>query len=130
MLKLSLVPSNNKMSAQYQPIAQISVKELAQRLNNGDIEGLQLIDVREMQEVAIAHLPGFDILPLSQFDQWAAQIQTRFDPHTETLVLCHHGIRSAQMCQWLALQGFTDVKNITGGIDAYATQVDASIPQY
>lgn len=130
MLKLSLVPSNNKMSAQYQPIAQISVKELAQRLNNGDIEGLQLIDVREMHEVAIAHLPGFDILPLSQFDQWAAQIQTRFDPHTETLVLCHHGIRSAQMCQWLALQGFTDVKNITGGIDAYATQVDASIPQY
>lgn len=130
MLKLSLVPSNNKMSAQYQPIAQISVKELAQRLNNGDIEGLQLIDVRELQEVAIAHLPGFDILPLSQFDQWAAQIQTRFDPHTETLVLCHHGIRSAQMCQWLALQGFTDVKNITGGIDAYATQVDASIPQY
>lgn len=130
MLKLSLVPSNNKMSAQYQPIAQISVKELAQRLNNGDIQGLQLIDVREMPEVAIAHLPGFDILPLSQFDQWAAQIQTRFDPHTETLVLCHHGIRSAQMCQWLALQGFTDVKNITGGIDAYATQVDASIPQY
>ncbi len=130
MLKLSLVPSKNMMSAQYQPIAQISVKELAQRLNNGDIEGVQLIDVREMPEIAIAHLPGFDILPLSQFDQWAAQIQTRFDPHTETLVLCHHGIRSAQMCQWLALQGFTDVKNITGGIDAYATQVDASIPQY
>lgn len=130
MLKLSLVPSQNKMSAHYHPIAQISVEELAQRLNNGDIEGVQLIDVRELPEVAIAHLSGFDILPLSQFDQWAAQVQTRFDPHTETLVLCHHGIRSAQMCQWLALQGFTDVKNITGGIDAYATQVDANIPQY
>lgn len=130
MLKLSLVSSKNKMSAYYQPIAQISVEELAQRLNNGDIEGVQLIDVREMSEARIAHLPGFNILPLSQFDQWATQIQTRFDPHTETLVLCHHGIRSAQMCQWLALQGFTDVKNITGGIDAYATQVDASIAQY
>lgn len=130
MLKLSLVPSQNKMSAHYQPIAQISVKELSQRLNDGDIQGVQLIDVREIPEARIAHLPGFDILPLSQFDQWAAQIQTRFDPHTETLVLCHHGIRSAQMCQWLTSQGFTDVKNITGGIDAYSTQVDASIPQY
>lgn len=118
------------MSAQYQAIAQISVEELAQRLNDGNIEGVQLIDVRELPEVAIAHLPGFDILPLSQFDQWAAQIQTRFDPHTETLVLCHHGVRSAQMCQWLALQGFTDVKNITGGIHTYATHVDDSIPQY
>lgn len=130
MLKLSLVSSNNQMSAQYQAIAQISVEELAQRLNDGNIEGVQLIDVRERQEVAIAHLPGFDILPLSQFDQWAAQIQTRFDPHTETLVLCHHGVRSAQMCQWLALQGFTDVKNITGGIHTYAILVDDSIPQY
>lgn len=118
------------MSAQYQPIAQISVEELAQRLNDGDLQGLQLIDVRESQEIAIAYLPGFDILPLSQFDQWAGQIQTRFDPHAETLVLCHHGIRSAQMCQWLALQGFTNVKNITGGIAAYADRVDNSIAQY
>lgn len=118
------------MSAQYQPIAQISVEELAQRLNDGDTESLQLIDVREIPEAAIAHLPGFDILPLSQFDQWAAQIQTRFDPHAETLVLCHHGIRSAQMCQWLGLQGFTNVKNITGGIAAYAERVDDSIAQY
>jgi len=45
-------------------------------------------------------------------------------------VLCHHGIRSGQMCQWLRSQGFTAVRNITGGIDAYSQQVDASVPRY
>lgn len=113
-----------------QPIAQISVEELANRLRAGATEELQLIDVRELEEVAKAHVEGFDILPLSQFTDWADQIQTRFDPHTETLVMCHHGIRSAQMCQWLSHQGFTNVKNVAGGIDAYSIMVDPTIPQY
>lgn len=131
MLKLSLVPSKSKMSAQFQPpIASVSVEELAQRLKSDAIEGLQLIDVRELEEIAISSIPNFTILPLSQFNQWAGEITTRFDPHQETLVLCHHGIRSAQMCQWLASQGFTNVKNITGGIDAYANQCDPSIGLY
>jgi rhodanese-related sulfurtransferase len=44
--------------------------------------------------------------------------------------MCHHGMRSAQMCQWLTQQGFTNVKNIVGGIDAYSVGVDSSIPRY
>lgn len=131
MLKISLVPSKSKMSAQFQPpIASVSVQELAQRLNSDAPEGLQLIDVRELAEIAIASIPSFTILPLSQFNQWAEEITTRFDPHQETLVLCHHGIRSAQMCQWLVSQGFTNVKNITGGIDAYANECDPGIALY
>jgi rhodanese-related sulfurtransferase len=112
-----------------QPITQINVEELAQRLTSGDPD-IQLVDVREPQELAIASIEGFVNLPLSQFAEWGDQIPTRFDPHAETLVLCHHGIRSAQMCQWLADQGFTNVKNIAGGIDAYSTLVNPSIPQY
>ncbi len=112
-----------------QPISQISVEELAQRLLESP-EGLQLIDVREERELAIAHLEGFENLPLSEFAEWSDQIPSRFDPNTETLVLCHHGSRSAQMCQWLVNQGFTNVKNIAGGIDAYSLLVDPSIPQY
>jgi rhodanese-related sulfurtransferase len=112
-----------------QPIPQISVEQLAKRIAESP-DGLQLIDVREEQEVAIAHLEGFENLPLSEFAQWSDQIQTRFEPDAETLVLCHHGIRSAQMCQWLVTQGFTNVKNIAGGIDAYSLMVDPSIPQY
>lgn len=112
-----------------QPITEISVEELAQRLTSGDPD-IQLVDVREPQEVAIANIEGFVNLPLSQFAEWGDQIPTRFDPHAETLVLCHHGIRSAQMCQWLVAQGFTNVKNIAGGIDAYSTLVNPSIPHY
>jgi rhodanese-related sulfurtransferase len=112
-----------------QPITQISVDELAERLASGDPD-IQFVDVREPEELAIASIEGFVNLPLSQFSQWGDQIPTRFDPHAETLVLCHHGIRSAQMCQWLAAQGFTNVKNIAGGIDAYSTLVNPSIPHY
>ncbi|MBD2083722.1 rhodanese-like domain-containing protein [Trichocoleus sp. ST-U3] len=119
------------MSAQSfrQDIPQISVEELASRLADSP-ESLQLVDVREPQEVAIASIEGFENLPLSEFADWADQIHTQFDPHAETLVLCHHGIRSAQMCQWLQMQGFTNVKNIAGGIDAYSIRVDPTISQY
>jgi rhodanese-related sulfurtransferase len=112
-----------------QPFAQISVEELAKRLAS-DQEKIQLIDVREPQEIAISRIDGFVNLPLSEYEQWSEQVPTRFDPHAETFVLCHHGIRSAQMCQWLVTQGFTDVKNITGGISAYSILVDPSVPQY
>lgn len=107
---------------------QISVEELAARMSQPQL--LQLIDVREPAELAIASLPGFINLPLSQYAEWSEQIQVQFDPEQETLVLCHHGIRSAQMCHWLQQQGFTQVKNITGGIEAYAVMVDPSLPRY
>ncbi|MBC1218975.1 rhodanese-related sulfurtransferase [Nostoc sp. UCD121] len=108
---------------------QISVEELAQRLSSGD-GSIQLVDVREPEELAIANIEGFVNLPLSQFAEWGHEIPTLFNPEAETLVLCHHGIRSAQMCQWLIAQGFTNVQNISGGIDAYSILVDHSIPQY
>ncbi|MEM9770948.1 MAG: rhodanese-like domain-containing protein [Cyanobacteria bacterium P01_D01_bin.73] len=107
----------------------VSVEELAVQLQaeNGD---LQLVDVREPQELAIAQLPGFINLPLSESQQWAGDIQSRLDPGKETWVLCHHGMRSAQMCEWLMEQGYGNVKNISGGIHAYSVQVDGSVPQY
>lgn len=110
-------------------LRQVNVIDLAQRLAE-DPETLQLIDVREPDEVAIAQLPHFINLPLSRFGDWAAQIQQTLDPQRETWVMCHHGIRSAQMCQWLASQGFEHVCNITGGIDAYSVAVDRSVPRY
>lgn len=112
-----------------QPVPQISVEVLASRLAAGQND-LQLVDVREPQEIAIANVEGFENLPLSKFSEWSGEIKNRFDPHSETLVICHHGIRSAQMCQWLMTQGFTNVKNVAGGIDAYSLRVDPTIPQY
>ncbi|MBF2020146.1 MAG: rhodanese-related sulfurtransferase [Hydrococcus sp. C42_A2020_068] len=110
-------------------MSQISVEELALRLAKRDSQ-LQLIDVREPEEVEIASLEGFEVLPLSQYEQWSQQIKTRFDPDVETLVMCHHGVRSAQMCQWLQNHGFTNVKNVAGGIDAYSLLVDPNVPRY
>lgn len=111
------------------PLQEISVEQLAIALQT-DCDPLQLIDVREPHEVETAAIAGFTNLPLSQYEQWANQIHTRFDPEKETLVICHHGVRSAQMCYWLNQQGFSDVKNIIGGIDAYSLAIDPSIPRY
>ncbi len=112
------------------PLIQVSVEQLAQRLATADPGEVQLIDVREPNEAAIAAIEGFELLPLSQHEQWESTIADRFDPHRETYVLCHHGMRSARMCQWLIAQGFTEVRNIAGGIEAYAQQVDTSVPRY
>lgn len=112
----------------YQSISQIGVEELAIRMAQDP--NLQLIDVREPQEIAIAHLKGFTVFSLSEYEQWSQDITSQFNLDAETLVICHHGIRSAQMCQWLQAQGFKDVKNISGGIDAYSLLVDPTVPRY
>ena len=121
---MATVPYSPDFSSQ-----EIDVQTLAQMLE-ADVEGIQLIDVREPWEVQTAALPGFTNLPLSEFATWETQVHQAFDTETETIVMCHHGIRSAQMCQWLRSQGFTQVKNLTGGIDAYSSRVDASVPRY
>lgn len=116
-------------SSDPQPVEQISAEELANRMAEAG-DRVQLIDVREPEELAIVQLDGFTNLPLSRFAIWSEEIQTRFDPHTETIVLCHHGVRSGQMCYWLLNQGFTHVKNVVGGIEAYALKVDSTLPRY
>ena len=129
-LSLHPTPSSLLPLSMNQPFSQISVEELAQMLSSDAREQLQLIDVREPDEVAIARIDGFEVLSLSQFADWADSISARFDSQAETVVMCHHGIRSAQMCQWLNHQGFTNLRNVVGGIDAYSVLVDSSIPRY
>jgi rhodanese-related sulfurtransferase len=66
-------------------------------------EEVQFIDVREQHEFNIARLPNFKLLPLSESSEWAPTIQEQLDPAAETVVLCHHGVRSmnAAMVSWL-----------------------------
>ena len=112
-----------------QPLVETDVETLAQRLAT-DPDSLQLIDVREPHELEMASVPQFVNLPLSQFPAWSPNISSQFNPATETIVMCHLGMRSAQMCQWLTSQGFTNVKNLAGGIDAYSRKIDRSVPLY
>jgi rhodanese-related sulfurtransferase len=109
-------------------IPEVSVEELGQALTEGGDR--QFVDVREPQELEMAQVEGFQNLPLSAYGEWSPKIMTILDPEKETLVMCHHGMRSAQMCQWLIQQGFTNVKNVAGGIDAYSLLVDPLIPRY
>lgn len=117
------------MTNAYPAIVETDVETLAQQLAT-DPEAIQLIDVREPHELEVASLPNFVNLPLSQFPAWSGNISSQFDPTAETIVLCHLGMRSAQMCQWLMEQGFTNVKNLAGGIDAYSRRIDNSVPLY
>ncbi|EFJ48594.1 hypothetical protein VOLCADRAFT_60391, partial [Volvox carteri f. nagariensis] len=111
-------------------VQQISPQDLSELLSSPPLlEEVQLVDVREEWEWQTARLPGFQLLPLSDFNSWAPDIRNRLDPERETVVLCHHGVRSMQMAQFLVQNGFTNVKNVNGGIDAYS-RVDPSVPLY
>lgn len=112
----------------YSPIPEIDVNQLSALLASND--SLQLIDVREKSEVDLAQIPGFAVYPLSEFEQWSEQILLDLQSEVETIVICHHGMRSAQLCQWLSMRGFSEVKNVSGGIDAYSRMVDSSIRRY
>lgn len=108
---------------------EISVTDLKERLDSG-LSGAQLVDVRELSELAASRLEGAVNLPLSQFQVWSGRLEEYLDPTLETLVLCHHGMRSAQMCSYLLQRGFENVKNVSGGIDAYALHADPRVPRY
>jgi rhodanese-related sulfurtransferase len=102
----------------------ISPAQLHERLASG--EQLLLIDVREAAEHELARVEGAELLPLSRFDEWAQSL----DPEVEAVVMCHHGIRSAHVCAYLARQGFKNVANLEGGIDRWSCEVDGSVPRY
>ena len=102
----------------------ITAEELHERLDGG--EEVILIDVREPLEYEIARLEGARLLPLSRFPEWAETL----NPGDEMVFMCHHGIRSAQVCAYLARQGFKKVYNLAGGIDSWSREVDRSVPLY
>ncbi|MEO6308605.1 MAG: rhodanese-like domain-containing protein [Nitrospiraceae bacterium] len=102
----------------------ISPKELKSRLDKGD--QLVLVDVREEWEYSLAKLEGSILIPLGTLPQSLARL-TR---DSEIIAICHHGMRSADATNFLLQQGFSNVKNLVGGIDAWSIQVDGAIPRY
>ena len=85
-----------------------------------------LLDVREPQERAIAALPDSLDVPMRDIPARMAEL-ARNEP---IVVLCHYGERSAHVARFLGGNGFDDVYNLDGGIDAYATLVDPSVARY
>lgn len=114
----------------------ITVLEYEQRFGeNGtdNADDVQLIDCREAAELEQASLPGFMHLPMGEYARWADKFHSgemNLDRHKETIVMCHHGVRSANFCFFLSQQGFTKVRNLIGGIDSYARKINPSVPLY
>jgi rhodanese-related sulfurtransferase len=105
-------------------IGAIEPIELKRRLTCG--EPLRLLDVRELEEVAFAPFPGALHLPMGE----VASHLNELDADAEWVVICHHGIRSAQVVMYLARMGFERVANLNGGIDQWSLTVDQSVPRY
>ena len=102
----------------------ITPKELKARLDQG--EQLVLLDVREPWENAIAKLDNSLLIPLGTLPQSLSKL----DKGTEIIAYCHHGMRSGDATGFLLQQGFSNVKNLIGGIDAWSLQIDGKVPRY
>jgi adenylyltransferase/sulfurtransferase len=102
----------------------IEAGQLADKLRLG--EDIHLLDVREPHELEISQLQGADLIPLGQL---AARL-SELDSADEMVVFCKSGTRSARALELLASAGFRKVKNLKGGINAWAQEVDPSLPIY
>ena len=102
----------------------IEAPELAERLQNGN--HIHLIDVREPHELEISHIEGAQLIPLGQL----ASRLSELDSAEEMVLFCKAGTRSARALELLVSAGFRKVKNLKGGINAWAREVDPSLPIY
>ena len=88
----------------------------------------RLLDVRQPDEHAFAALPGATLIPLGQLPQRIGEIEDWKDQ--EIVVYCHHGMRSQHAIGFLESAGFQNLHNLSGGIDAWSTEVDSTVPRY
>lgn len=105
---------------------ELSVQALQAVRASGQAADWQLVDVREPWEHVICALDGALRMPMNELPRRLQEL----DPTRPTVVLCHHGVRSLQVARWLEHQGFTDVANLTGGIDAWGRDIDPDMATY
>ena len=93
----------------------------------GEQTGPLLLDVREPWETQAAPFPGAVAMPMGEVPSRAF---TELDPDEPVVVVCHHGVRSLHVVQWLREQGFERAQSLAGGIDAWAQRIDPRVGQY
>jgi rhodanese-related sulfurtransferase len=112
-----------KGSEEMEKDLEIAPREAAELLKQGKIK---LLDVRTPEEYAIASVSGSVLV-----DQSVAQdILQSWPKDTAIVTMCHHGMRSLDAAAYLRGHGFNNTKSMSGGIDAWALQVDSSVPRY
>lgn len=103
----------------------ITAEELSTLLVSGDIRPV-LLDVREPHEFAYCRIEGSLNIPMHTVPERLGEL----DPTAEIIAICHHGLRSQMVADFLENQGFANLVNLTGGVAAWARQVDPSMPTY
>jgi len=104
---------------------EVTVQEMKRALEDSKL-GIRVIDVREPDEYQIAHVNGVPLLPLSALSQRF----TELDPNQQYYIHCKSGVRSLRALEFLREQGFKYLKSVKGGIDAWADEIDHTVPKY
>ena len=86
-----------------------------------------LLDVREPWEFEISKIAESSLIPMGDIPSRAHQ---ELDPDAHIIVVCHHGVRSMSVTNWLRQQGFESAQSLRGGIDAWSREVDPNVPTY
>jgi rhodanese-related sulfurtransferase len=102
----------------------ITAEELKSKLDAGKIS--ILLDVREAWEYETCNIDGSTNISMANVQQMLDE----FKPDDEIVVICHHGMRSFQVASYLEGNGFSNIVNLEGGVDAWAKSVDIDMPQY
>jgi adenylyltransferase/sulfurtransferase len=102
----------------------LSPAEVKTLLDSG--KKYRLIDVREQWEYDIVKLNDAELFPMSKF----VKMLDLLNKEDYLIFYCHHGTRSASICSFLKSKGFNNIINLKGGINAWSSQVDPSLPKY
>ncbi len=105
-------------------VERIAPEQLEQQLSGA--ASMQLLDVRQPEEYAIAHIPGSRLLPLGELELRLEEL----DRDAEYVVICHRGGRSERACRQLRAAGFRRLLLLEGGVDAWAAVIDTDLPRY
>lgn len=104
---------------------ELSAQELAVLLDTRKNEVL-LVDVRESWEFELTHLPGSLLLGETNMEDVFARARRS----KEVVLVCHHGLRSLNATLFFRQNGVTQARSLRGGVDAFAREVDATLPRY
>lgn len=105
---------------------QLTASQVAEWIADPTRPAPLLLDVREPWEFQTCHIEGARLMPMNTVPAH----QQELDPEQPVVCICHHGARSMQVAAFLERQGFGNVTNLTGGMHAWALQVDSSMPTY